>query len=78
MKHFKLSIIIDGDSANELFKIGPRDLKFFLRERLNVKEEDIKTIAFEEDLSLEEFGSYMFGERGRAVHKDNYFRRKDE
>ena len=73
-KNFRLTIIIDGDSANELFLVGPKDLKFFLKEHFNVKPKDIKTIAFEEDLSAEEFSGYIFGERGRAVHKDNYFR----
>lgn len=77
-KKFKLTIIIDGKSANELFNVGPKDLKLFIKERFNVNEKDIKTIAFEEDLSAEEFGSYIFGERTRTIHKDNYFRGEDD
>lgn len=76
-KKFKLTIIIDGKSAKELFNVGPKDLKSFLKERFNVNEKDIKTIAFEEDLNAEEFGSFIFGERTRIVHKDNYFRGED-
>ena len=77
-KKFKLTIVIDGKSAKELFNIGPKDLKLFLKEKFNVDKKDIKTIAFEEDLSAEEFGSYIFGERTRTIHKDNYFRGEDD
>lgn len=76
-KKFRLTIIIDGKSANELFCVGPKDLKLFLKEKFNVKEKDIKTIAFEEDLNEEQFGAYIVGKRERCFHKDNYFRGDD-
>lgn len=77
-KQFRLTIVIDGASANELFLVGPKDLKFFLKEHFNVNPKDIKTLAFEENLNAEEFGGYILGERSRAVHKDNYFRGEDD
>lgn len=73
-KKFRLTIVIDGKSANELFLVGPKDLRFFLKEKFNVKEKDIKTVVFEEDLNEEQYGEYIFGERTRCFHKDNYIR----
>jgi hypothetical protein len=80
-KKMKLTIIIDGESARNLFAVGPNDLKnYFLPEFLQVDSNDVKTIYFQEDLTPEEFGETIgLGKdlkeiRGRTVHKDNYSR----
>lgn len=72
---WRLVIEIDGESAEELFPVGPKDLKeYFLPEMLNVREEDIKRIHFSEDLTSDEFGDALMGKRPRHVHADNYAR----
>ena len=45
-----LIIIIGGESAKELFAVGPKDLKewFLPNECLRVKSEDVKSIVFKE------------------------------
>lgn len=70
----KLCIVIDGKSADELFAVGPNDLReYFLPEYLHVDPKDVKSIHFEE---------VHEGEDGRPwpisgsckVHKDNFSR----
>lgn len=74
-KKWKLVIEIDGESADNLFPVGPKDLKeYFLPEFLNVKEEDIVKIHFIEDVTPEEFKEWVQGKRDRAMHGDNYAR----
>lgn len=42
-----VTIVIDGESAEELFAVGPNDLReYFLPKLLNVKSKDIKKIQF--------------------------------
>lgn len=70
-------IEIDGESANDLFAVGPTDLlEFFLPEKLGVNPKDVKSISFKEDLTVDEYGEYLIRERNRSGHKDNYYRDK--
>lgn len=77
-KKFRLTIVIDGKSANELFAVGPKDLAYFLKEKFNVLKKDIKIIAFEEDVDSDEYMEVLTGKRPRLIHKDNYFRGDEE
>lgn len=54
----KLIIIIEGESAKELFAVGPKDMKewFLPNECLHVKSEDVKSIRFVEVIKRDEFG----------------------
>jgi len=79
MAKMKMSIVIDGDSVDELFAIGPRDLlQTFLPDRFDVDPKDVVHIMFQEDLTADEFGEHIMGNRSRTIHKDNYFRDKDD
>lgn len=79
MSEYKLTITIDGESANDLFAVGPKDLlEFFLPDRLGVNPKDVKQISFIEDLTDEEFTAHLLGHRSRSEHRDNYFRRDDD
>lgn len=73
----QLSIQIDGDSANELFAVGVKDLMWFLKEKFNVNHEDVVYCVFEEKLNEDEFMDTLLGKRTRLVHKDNYRRKND-
>lgn len=72
--NMRLSIQIDGDSANELFAVGVKDLMWFLKEKFNVNPKDIVYCVFEEKLNDDEFMDTLLGKRARLVHKDNYTR----
>lgn len=49
MIDMKMVLVIDGESANELFAVGVKDLaNFFLPRRMNIKTKDIKRLWFEE------------------------------
>lgn len=75
---WKLTIVIDGESADDLMAAGPNDLvDYFLPEGLRVKKKDIKVVAFNEDASIEEFGDALIGKRPLHRHKDNYYRDKE-
>lgn len=77
MTKYKLVIEIDGDSASDLFAVGPTDLlEFFLPEKLGVNPKDVKSITFKEDLTVDEYGEYLMSERTRSCHTDNYYRDK--
>lgn len=53
----KLIIIIEGESAKDLFAVGPNDLRdHFLPNDLGVRKEDIKSIRFEEVVERDEYG----------------------
>lgn len=53
----KLVIVIDGDSADELFAVGPVDLRdYFLPEKLQVKSEDVKEIRFQKVVERDSMG----------------------
>lgn len=54
----KLIIIIEGESAKELFAVGPNDLKewFLPNECLRIKSEDVKSIYFEEVVERDSLG----------------------
>ena len=70
MKDYKLTIIIDGESAKELFAVGPNDLKdYFLPEYLNVDPNDIAKITFHEDVPPMDI---LF--KPKSIHADNYYR----
>lgn len=74
MKDYNLTITIDGESAKELFAVGPNDLKdYFLPEYLNINPNDIARISFLEDVPPTES---IF--KQRSVHVDNYYRDKVE
>jgi hypothetical protein len=48
-KKMKCVIVIDGESANELFAVGPKDLRdHFLPNDLHVQSADVVKIHFEE------------------------------
>lgn len=70
----KLFIVITGDSAEELFAVGPNDLKdYFLPKGLNVKPEDVAKIHFEQ--VTERKPGHLLASK-YIVHKDNYSRKK--
>lgn len=73
----QLSIQIDGDSANELFAVGVKDLMWFLKEKFNVNPKDVVYCVFEEKLNEDEYMDTLLGKRTRLIHKDNYRREKD-
>ena len=74
MKDYRLVITIDGDSAKELFAVGPNDLReYFLPEYLNIAPEDIARISFHEDIPPMES---LF--KPTSIHKDNFYRDKAE
>lgn len=70
----RLSIQIDGDSANELFAVGVKDLMWFLNEKFNVNQKDVVYCVFEENLNEDEYVDTLLGKRTRLIHKDNYYR----
>lgn len=62
----KLYLIIEGESAENLFAVGPNDLlNYFLPEKFNVKSNDVVQIRFE--CPSDEEGKII-------VHKDNYYK----
>jgi hypothetical protein len=68
-----LRITIDGDSADELFAVGPIDLRdHFLPKELNVKSSDVKSITFSQVTECDEDG----WPTKRMEHRDNF--RRDE
>lgn len=69
----KLVIVIDGESADHLFAVGPVDLRdYFLPKGMNVKTEDIKRITFEQVTERTEGGwPYRV-----TTHKENYQRER--
>lgn len=70
----KLFITITGGSAEELFAVGPNDLKdYFLPKGLNVKPEDVARIHFEQ--VTERKPNHLLPSE-YIVHKDNYSREK--
>ena len=70
MKDYKLVIKIDGESAKELFAVGPNDLKdYFLPKHLGVAPNDIVKITFHEDVPPVDI---LF--KPTSIHKDNYYR----
>lgn len=71
----RLSIQIDGDSANELFAVGVKDLMWFLKEKFNVNQKDVAYCVFEENLNEDEYMDVFLGKRTRLVHKGNYYRK---
>ena len=58
----KLTITIDGPSAEDLFPVGPNDLlNYFLPEKLGIDPKDVKSIRFiDADKNIQ--------------HADNYYR----
>lgn len=65
----KLVIVIDGDSYDELFAVGPDDLMDLLVEKLYVKREDIKKCWFEKRV-----GDILKDEEVTVYkHKDNHY-----
>ena len=74
MKEYKLTITIDGESAKDLFAVGPDDLvQYFLPEHLNVNPNDVVKVVFHEDIPPME---RLFNET--SIHADNYYRTKKE
>jgi hypothetical protein len=69
----KLVIVIKGDSADELFAVGPKDIKnHFLPKYLGVKSKDVKKCWFEE-ITEKEFEKKISGEKYMiTTHKDNF------
>ena len=74
MKDYNLIIKIDGESAKELFAVGPSDLRdYFLPEYLSVDSNDIAVIAFHEDVPPMD---RLF--KPTSIHVDNYYRDRVE
>lgn len=74
MKDYKLTITIDGESAKDLFAVGPNDLKdYFLPEYLNIDPDDVVKVTFHEDVPVMEA---LF--KPTSIHSDNYYRDKAE
>jgi len=76
----KVVIVIDGDSAADLFAVGPKDLReHFMPKQWGVDPKDVKKIHFEE---LKRDGKIISthdalmkkGPYTRINHKDNYER----
>jgi hypothetical protein len=69
----KLTLVIDGPSAEDLFAVGPTDLReHFLKEYLHVDPRDVKKCYFSEcdDIESKMRGSsYII-----TTHKENYNR----
>jgi hypothetical protein len=62
-------IIIEGESAEELFAVGPIDLRdYFLSESLHVKPADVKSIQFNKVEKWDSIGVPIEG----IKHKDNF------
>lgn len=71
----ELNIVIDGDSADELFAVGPIDLRdFFLPEKLGVKSSDVKSINFHKIIERDENGNPS----KYTVYKDNFLREEEK
>ncbi len=66
----KLVIVIEGESAKDLFAVGPKDLKeYFIPEGLPVKSEDITHCNFTELVP----GKVPFVDKDWGIeHKDNF------
>ena len=74
MKEYSLTITIDGESAKDLFCVGPNDLvQYFLPEYLNVDPDDVVKVVFHEDVPPME---RLFNET--SIHAGNYYRAKSE
>ena len=74
MKDYELIIKIDGESAKELFAVGPNDLRdYFLPEYLSIDPNDIARITFHEDVPPMDT---LF--KPISAHVDNYYRGKIE
>ena len=59
----KLIISIDGQSATDLFPVGPKDLlNYFLPEKLGINPNDVVSIQFTDA-------------KKRIEHADNYHRK---
>lgn len=71
----KLVIVIDGESASDLFACGVKDImNHFLPEGLKVKTSDIKQCWFEET-KPEEKEKKLRGEKYiYTIAKDNFYR----
>ncbi len=67
--NMRCTIVIDGESAEDLFAVGPVDLRtHFLPKDLHVNEKDIVRVTFAEGSMIDGTGT---------VHKDNYVRDED-
>ncbi len=75
----RFTLIIDGDSIDELFPVGVKDLmNHFLPKYLNIKKEDILECSFVE-LTEKEQNKMMAGEQYTTkISKDNYYRENYE
>lgn len=65
-----LHIVIDGESAEELFAVGPNDLRTHFLKKIGVKQGDVKQISFKQIAERDEDN---FPTKW-TVHKDNYSR----
>ena len=71
----KLHLVIDGASADELFAVGPNDLReYFLPEKLGVNADDVVSIRFSKVTERTEYGMPSHS----IVHKDNYLREESK
>ena len=61
-----LNILIDGESAKELFAMGPKDIIYFLKKELCVNPSDVKVCSFGNN----SFKKIVAGEDS-IRHKDN-------
>lgn len=73
----KFTLIVEGESVDELFPVGVKDLmNHFLPEHLNIKKEDVVECSFVE-LTEEELDKMLKGEEFKTkIHKDNYYKKK--
>lgn len=79
----KCTIIIDGESANELFAVGVNDLLYaFLKKRLHVNHKDVVKIHFEEIRQngkiINAIDAVLSGEKYKVItSKENFDRDKN-
>lgn len=71
-KHpMRLCIVIQGVSAEELFAVGPNDLRdYFLPEHLDVNPADVQQVSFRQTIETDSSG---LPARER-VHLDNFYK----
>ena len=81
----KLVLVIDGQSANDLFAVGPKDIReYFGPEEWGIRTKDIAKCHFEELQDIDgniittrdTFGRLSGGKYKVITHPDNYERKK--
>jgi hypothetical protein len=68
----KFVLVVEGESAEELFAVGPKDLmNHFLPKDLNIKKEDVKKCWFEKNSDPDAFLEGR--EYTITKHNDNFY-----